>query len=154
MVWIIFLRLAGPRPLHASTSFRGVSLSSMDVASSTICTTCRACWLTSRVVYPGEDDSEGDCGSEALMEQQVSTHLLGVCRCHTSGYSLPRPRPHQSEQPSESADTCPTDDTLRKCSKTGGTILRGAAATCPHSGRSPPSAAASADQRSPSPPWC
>lgn len=58
VVWIIFLRLAGPFPIHASTSFRGVSLSSMDAASSTICTTCLACWVMSTVVKSGSGRSQ------------------------------------------------------------------------------------------------
>lgn len=53
VVWIIFLRLAGPFPIHATTSFRGVSFSSMDAASSTISTTCLACWVMSTVVKSG-----------------------------------------------------------------------------------------------------
>lgn len=58
VVWIIFLRLAGPFPIHASTSFKGVSLSSMDAASSTICTTCLACWVMSTVVKSGSGRSQ------------------------------------------------------------------------------------------------
>lgn len=118
VVWIIFLRLAGPFPVHASTSFRGVSFSSMDDASSTICTTCLAYWVMSTVVKSGgyKVRWRGTFTSQKKTRLTHATNLIKTChmhrahllhdgKYHTSGGILHHPTLHQSEQPWESADT-------------------------------------------------
>lgn len=74
VVWIIFLRLAGPFPVHASTSFRGVSFSSMDAASSKICTTSLACWVMSTVAKSGRGRSQKIIHSNLEEEYFALTH--------------------------------------------------------------------------------